>query len=192
MRHAASSSSELLKVIERSGAAAVHRLTPVGGGQVYRDRRFFTQPSPPDVGSIRDLQAEGPDGPIALRMYHPLSHASNEPLPVLVYYHGGGFVIGDLDTDDVLCRRARQRLGLRSRCRGLSAGARTCVSRPPSSLWRRPSGYIVRGVGIAFDASRVAVVRRQRRRQFAAVVSIMARDEGGPPIRFQLLDDPGT
>ena len=42
------------------------------------------------------------------------------------------------------------------------------------------------------DASRMAVGRRQRRRQFAAVVSIMARDEGGPPIRFQLLIYPGT
>ena len=93
-----------MKVIEQSGAAPVHRLTPVEARQVYRDRRFFTQPSPPDVGSIRDLQAEGPGGPIAPRMYHSLSHASNEPLPVPVYYHGGGFVIGDLDTHDVLCR----------------------------------------------------------------------------------------
>ena len=104
MRHAASSSSELLKVIEQSGAAAVHWLTPVEAGRSTAIAASSLSRAHLDVGSIRDLQAEGPGGPIALRMYHSLNHASNEPLPVLVYCHGGGFVIGDLDTHDVLCR----------------------------------------------------------------------------------------
>lgn len=136
--------AQLLKVMEQSGTAPVHRLTPVEARQVYRDRRLFTQPSPPDVGSIRDLQAEGPGGLIALRMYHSLSHASNEPLPVPVYYHGGGFVIGELDTHDVLCRELANASG----CAVVAVDYRLApeiLFPPPSSIvWRRPSGYIVR------------------------------------------------
>ncbi|MFS2056229.1 alpha/beta hydrolase, partial [Variovorax sp. CT11-76] len=52
---------------------------------------------------VRDLAADGPHGPIPVRIYRPLASGAG-PLPVLVYYHGGGWVIGDLDTHDVLCR----------------------------------------------------------------------------------------
>ena len=81
---------------------------------MYRERRFYSQPAPPEVAQVRDLVASGPHGDIPLRLYRPLGSAADETLPVLVYYHGGGWVIGDLDTHDTLCRE-------------LANGARCCV-----------------------------------------------------------------
>src|SRR5439155_18948573 len=65
---------------------------------------FYTQPEPPHVGAVCNLEARGPAGPIPLRGYRPLGTPDDAVLPVLVYFHGGGWVIGDLETHDVLCR----------------------------------------------------------------------------------------
>ena len=98
----------LIDLIDKRGLPAMNTLTPVDARAFYRDRREFTQPAAPDVGAVRDASCDGPHGPIALRIYRPLgAGAAPTPgttLPVLVYYHGGGWTIGDLDTHDVLCR----------------------------------------------------------------------------------------
>jgi acetyl esterase len=59
---------------------------------------------PPPVGTVVDRLIDGPGGPLLLRLYSPAS-AATEPRPVLVYLHGGGWVIGDLETHDAVCRR---------------------------------------------------------------------------------------
>ena len=61
---------------------------------------------------MRDLTAEGPGGPIPLRVYRPAGVPSGTALPVLVFFHGGGWVIGDLDTHDVLCRQITAEAGI--------------------------------------------------------------------------------
>jgi acetyl esterase len=68
------------------------------------ESRGITQPAPPDVELVRDLQMLGPHDPIPMRLYRPLGTDATTVIPVLVYYHGGGWVIGDLDTHDTLCR----------------------------------------------------------------------------------------
>src|SRR5687768_2590016 len=94
----------LLELIERVGLPPTHTLAPPEARSMYRERRGFTQPAATDVASVTDMQAVGPHGAIPLRAYRPLGSRSGEALPVLVYFHGGGWVIGDLDTHDVLCR----------------------------------------------------------------------------------------
>ena len=94
----------LLDLIAERGVPPTHTLSPQEARAVYRDRRGFTQPAPPPVASVQSLQAEGPLGPIPLRLYRPLGTMADQVLPALVYYHGGGWVIGDLDTHDHLCR----------------------------------------------------------------------------------------
>ncbi|MGH8821145.1 MAG: alpha/beta hydrolase, partial [Rhodoferax sp.] len=94
----------LLDLMEKSGLPPVHTLSPTDARAMYRDRRGFTQPAPPAMSVVRDLQAQGPHGAIPLRLYRPAGMPEAALLPVLVYFHGGGFVIGDLDTHDVLCR----------------------------------------------------------------------------------------
>ena len=95
----------LLNLMIERGLPPTHTLTPQEARGFYRDRRAITQPAPPEVAEVLDLEASGPKGSIPLRLYRPLGAATEAAaLPVLVYFHGGGWVIGDLDTHDTLCR----------------------------------------------------------------------------------------
>jgi len=94
----------LLDLIEQKGFPPTHTLCVGDARAVYRERRHLTQPLPPEVGCVHDLWASGPNGPVSPRLYRPLGADGDSVLPVLVYYHGGGWVMGDLDTHDTLCR----------------------------------------------------------------------------------------
>ena len=81
------------------------------GRQVYRELAASLGLPPPPVDLVRDIAAQGPGGPLPLRLYYPMRDASL-PLPVLVYLHGGGWVIGDLETHDAVCRRLCREAGM--------------------------------------------------------------------------------
>jgi len=100
----------LLDLIAQRNLPPMQALSPVEARAYYRDRRTLTQPAAPPVAEVREMQCDGPAGPIPLRLYKPLPRAGATladaaALPVLVYFHGGGWTIGDLDTHDVLCRQ---------------------------------------------------------------------------------------
>ena len=94
----------LLDFIEARGIPPTHTLSPAEARAFYRERRAATQPEAPPVAEVREPNADGPHGAIPVRLYRPLGSTPGAALPVLVYFHGGGWVIGDLDTHDVLCR----------------------------------------------------------------------------------------
>ena len=182
----------LLELIEKNGLPPTHTLAPPAARQMYRERRFYSQPAPPEVAQVRDLVASGPHGDIPLRLYRPLGSAADETLPVLVYYHGGGWVIGDLDTHDTLCRE-------------LANGARCCVVAVDyrmSPEQRFPvavddcvaATYWVRreAASLGIDAARLAVGGDSAGGNLAAVVAIVARDAGDLPVAYQLLIYPAT
>jgi acetyl esterase len=141
---------------------------------------------------VRDLQASGPNGPIPLRLYRPLGAADLTVLPALVFFHGGGWVIGDLDSHDTLCRELAN----------LSGCAVVAVDYRLGPEHRFPAAVIdciaaTRWVGdqageLGIDASRLAVGGDSAGGNLAAVVSIDARDRGDSPIAFQLLIYPGV
>lgn len=58
---------------------------------------------PPEVGAIKKLSADGPDRKIPVRLYRP-KDAGSDPLPIMVFFHAGGYVFGDLDGLDSFCR----------------------------------------------------------------------------------------
>jgi acetyl esterase len=127
-----------------------------------------------------------------LRLYRPLGHSDTAVLPVLVYYHGGGFVIGDLDTHDTLCRE----LANLADCAVVAVDYRLAPEhRFPAAVidcmaatrWVRDQAAALR-----LDASRLAVGGDSAGGNLAAVVSIDARDRGDLPIKFQLLVYPAT
>jgi acetyl esterase len=182
----------LLDLIEKSSLPATHTLSPVDARQYYRDRRSFTQPAAPQLASVRDLTAQGPHGPIPLRLYRPLGSWPVQTLPVLVYYHGGGWVIGDLDTHDVLCRELANgsgcavvavdyRMGPEHR---FPAAVDDCVA---ATAWIRDHAQ-----SLGVDPLRMAVGGDSAGGNLAAVVCIAAREAGNLPIRFQLLIYPAT
>ena len=186
----------LLDLIEERKLPAMHTLTPADARAFYRDRRFFTQPPPPDVGAVLDTRCEGPHGAIALRIYRPLGAAATAAkgasLPVLVYYHGGGWTIGDLDTHDVLCRElcngsgavvvaVDYRMAPEHR---FPAAVDDCVA---ATAWVHAQAN-----ELGVDRARLAVGGDSAGGNLAAVVAIAARDGGTLPIAYQLLIYPAT
>ncbi|MEJ1172237.1 alpha/beta hydrolase [Variovorax sp. CCNWLW235] len=182
----------LLDFIEARGIPPTHTLSPAEARAFYRDRRAATQPEAPQVAQVRDLKAEGPHGAIPMRLYRPLGAAADAALPVLVYFHGGGWVIGDLDTHDVLCRSLANGAG----CAVASIDYRMGPEhRFPAAVddvlaatrWvRREAG------SLGLDAGRLAVGGDSAGGNLAAVTAIAARDAGDLPIAFQLLIYPAT
>lgn len=180
----------LLDLIASSGIPPTHTLSPADARRFYRERRMFTQPDPPPLPEVRDLAADGPAEPIPLRLYRPRTDTG--ALPVLVYYHGGGWVIGDLDTHDVLCRQ----LALQAGCAVVAVDYRMGPEdRFPAAVddcmaatrWVRANA-----AALGVDASRLAVGGDSAGGNLAAVVAIAARDAGDLPVAFQLLIYPAT
>jgi acetyl esterase len=181
----------LLDFIEARGIPPTHTLSPADARTFYRERRVATQPLPAEVAEVRDLAADGPHGTIPVRLYRPLGSGAG-PLPVLVYYHGGGWVIGDLDTHDVLCRELANGAG----CAVVAVDYRMGPEhRFPAAVddalaatrWVRREA-----AALGLDVSRLAVGGDSAGGNLAAVVSIAARDAGDLPIAFQLLIYPAT
>ena len=183
----------LLAFIEERGIPPTHTLSPDEARRIYRERRGALQPEPPAVGEVRELQAAGPHGTIPLRLYRPLAALENagEPLPVLVYFHGGGWVIGDLDTHDTLCRELANasgcavvatdyRMGPEHR---FPAAVDDCIA---ATDWVRTEA-----IALGLDPSRMAVGGDSAGGNLAAVVALAARD-AGTPLAFQLLIYPAT
>ena len=94
----------LIQLMAERGIAPVYTQTPTEARASYRERRTFTQPPPPAVAQVQDHALTHAGVTISLRVYHPELPRSDLQLPALVYLHGGGWTIGDLDTHDVLCR----------------------------------------------------------------------------------------
>ena len=182
----------LLQLIEERGVPPFHLLAPDEARRTYRERRFFTQPAPPDVASVVDVKADGPAGPVPLRVYRPLGSAADARLAVLVYFHGGGFVIGDLDTHDVLCRQIANESG----CAVVAVDYRMAPEHPfPAAVEDciAATRWVHRqAAALGLDATRLAVGGDSAGGNLAAVVSLAARDAGEPAIRFQLMIYPAT
>jgi acetyl esterase len=182
---------KLLDLIADSGIPPTHTLAPADARRFYLERRRFTQPDAPEVAQVRDLSADGPHGPVPLRLYRPAGAAPGA-LPVLVYYHGGGWVIGDLDTHDVLCRQLANgsgcavvavdyRMGPEHR---FPAAVDDCIA---ATRW-----VSRHAASLGIDAARLAVGGDSAGGNLAAVVAIAARDAGDLPVAFQLLIYPAT
>ena len=184
----------LLELIESRDIPPTHLLPAAEARAGYRDRRFFLQPDPPAVAESRDIAADCGDGLVVpLRAYRPAGSDAAAVLPVLVYFHGGGWTIGDLDTHDVLCRELANgsgcavvavdyRVGPEQR---FPAAVDDCIA---ATRWVHEHA-----AELKVDPARLAVGGDSAGGNLAAVVTIDARDAGAtPPIAFQLLIYPAT
>lgn len=185
----------LLDLIRKRGVPAIEQLSPPEARAAYRDRRFYTQPDPQAVAHVQDLSIEGLHGPIGLRWYRPAGSASTDVLPGLVYLHGGGWVIGDLDTHDTLCRE----LANRARCAVVAVDYRMGPEhRFPAAVDDAivATRHVLRQAAqFGMDRQRVAIGGDSAGGNLAAVVSLALRDEpepGGAGLALQLLIYPAT
>ena len=179
-------------VLDQLNAGDGPKLHEVGPEQA---RVFFDsmQMPAPEValGRVEDRTMPGPAGPIPVRIYRPESD-SNDALPVLVYYHGGGWVIGSIETHDGTCRELARDAG----CVVVSVDYRLAPEhRFPAAAddcYAALEWVAANGGEIGADASRIAVGGDSAGGNLAAVVSLMARDRGGPELALQLLVYPVT
>ncbi len=182
----------LLRLIQEKGIPPTHTLPVPQAREYYRARRAVTQPEPPEVAESRDLQAPGPAGPVPLRLVRPAGSQAGQALPGLVYFHGGGWTIGDLDTHDTLCRE----LATHSGCAVVAVDYRMGPEhRFPAAVHDSRAALLwvhANAKALGIDPSRLAVGGDSAGGNLAAVMALMARDEGGPALRLQLLIYPAT
>lgn len=99
----------LIQLLADNRVPAVNELSVADARKAYKDRRSYSQPEPPAMAAVQDLSIPTPDGALPVRLFRPT--AQTTPQPALVYFHGGGWTIGDLDTHDVLCRQLARASG---------------------------------------------------------------------------------
>ncbi len=145
---------------------------------------------PAEVASVEDRTFSGPAGDVPVRIYRPTDDAG--PQPVLVWFHGGGWVLGSIEGSDLTCRNLAAQSGVVI----VSVGYRLAPEHPyPSGLddCYAAMVWVTATAGdLGVDPDRVAVGGDSAGGNLAAVVALAARDRGGPAVRFQLLVYPVT
>ncbi|MDX1374275.1 MAG: alpha/beta hydrolase [Burkholderiales bacterium] len=182
----------VLERAARSGLPMIWDVSPFVARRIYRDTRAALSPAAPAVAEARLAFAPGPDGPIPLRAFRPQGARKDEALPALIYFHGGGWVIGDLDTHDVVCRQ----LANGAHCAVFSVDYRLAPEhRFPSAVEDciAATRWIAdQAKTLAIDPTRIAVGGDSAGGNLAAVVALAARDAGGPRLCYQMLIYPAT
>ena len=175
-----------LRQAAQTGLPPIHALTPVAARAQFEaavKARLEAFPAPP-VAEVEDRTIPGPAGPVPVRVYRDSAAAAS---PVLVWFHGGGHVIGSLDTHDPIARNLCREAG----CTVVSVDYRMGPEHPfPAAVddcfaaVRWLAGH---GREIGADPGRIALGGDSAGGNLAAVAALLARDEGGPPVRHQLL-----
>jgi len=182
----------VLDLIREAGRPPYETLPPSEARALYRKGRVLLQPEPPPVALVRDLTAPAPHGTIPLRLYRGAGTAPERALPALVFFHGGGWVIGDLDTHDGVCRQLANVAG----CAVVAVDYRLAPEHKFPAAVEDCIGatdWIAANAGaLGIDPTRLAVGGDSAGGNLAAVVSLTARDRGGPSLRFQLLIYPAV
>ena len=178
----------LVKVLE----AVPFQLTTDGGVEAAR-QRFRDLPRRsvhPDVRT-EDRTIDGPAGPIPIRIYRPPTDNGAAP-PVVVFLHGGGWCVGDLDTYDGDARNH----AVGANAVVVSVDYRLAPEHPyPAAVedaWAATQWVASNAGELGVDADRLAIAGDSAGGNLTAVVALLARDARGPAIRFQLLWYPAT
>lgn len=175
----------LLTAIASEPPAPTAALTPA------QARASFLRPSwlgsPREMAAVRDVPIPGPAGPLRLRAYLP---RGRRPLPVLVFFHGGGFVVGSLEEFDAFCTLLAEGAG----CLVVSVDYRLAPEWPyPAAA--EDAFAALRWVGahageLGGDPARIAVAGDSAGGNLAAGAALRARDEGGAALVQQVLISP--
>jgi acetyl esterase len=182
----------VIDLVIKSGRPAYHQLSPKEARQLFKETRPAATPVPPEIGLVRDLAADGPHGPIPLRLYRPKGVVATAALPTLVFFHGGGWVIGDLDTHDVLCRQLTAEAGVGVIAVDYRLAPEHKFPVAVDDSWAATRWVAAHAVELGVDTSRLAVGGDSAGGNLAAVVALLARDQGGPALALQILIYPVT
>jgi len=180
---------EVLKMQAAAGLRPIEAMTPPEARAQMEATARARKAEPLPVARIEERSIPGPAGPIRVRLYWP---SEPGPVPAIAYYHGGGHVIGSLDTHDLIARNL---------CAGAGALV-TSVDYRMAPEHRFPAAvedsfaaleWLHAHAGaLGADPARLGVHGDSAGANLAAVVALMARDAGGPALRLQSLVYPVT
>ena len=178
---------EMLKQMEQMDNPPLEQLTPAQARGIINAAAKKLPVVPETVANVKNFNIPGPAGQIPIRTYTP---QGSGPFPLLVYFHGGGWVFCNLDTHDNVCRSLANGAG----CVVVSVDYRLAPEHKfPAAVedayaatkWVESNTMLING-----DSTRIAVGGDSSGGNLAAVVSLMARDMGSPTLIFQLLAYP--
>ncbi len=147
------------------------------------------QGEPENVGEIRDILVPGPAGRLPVRVYHP---SPGRPAPLVIYFHGGGWVIGDIEAVDKPCRALANASGCVVASVNYRLSPETKFPGPVEDCFAATRWLAEHAGEFGADGRRLAVSGDSAGGNLAAAVSLMARDRGGPAIAYQALIYPVT
>src|SRR6201994_1812856 len=186
-------SAAVYQGFQEAGRPPYETLTPAEARAYYLQARLVTNPEPPELKSVAPLSIPSPAGAIPARIYTPMKlRDANGLAPCLVFFHGGGWVIGDLDSHDVVCRKLAHegelivvsvdyRLAPEHK---FPAAADDAIA---ATKWIADNAQ-----QLGIDASRLTVGGDSAGGNLAAGGTLSARDNDGPKIAGQVLIYPAT
>ncbi len=181
-----------LKTLETSGRPLLHTLAPVTARTAYREGRQFAVADPEPVALVINKNIPGPHGPIPLRIYRPDVFKFDASAPALIYFHGGGWTIGDIETHDSLCRQYANQ----TPCVVVAVDYRlapefSCPVPVEEGLavidWLAKESSL-----LGIDPERLAVGGDSAGGNISAVICLELRDRGGIKLVHQMLIYPAT
>ncbi len=177
----------LLEQMNQAGTPDVTTLEPAVVRQLFGSIGPATAVQ--EVARVQNRTIPGPAGPIPVRLYWP---EGNGPHPVLVFFHGGGFVICDLDSHDGACRALANGVG----CLVMSVDYRLAPEARfpagPADCYAATCWAGENAASLGGDPSRIAIGGDSAGGNLAAVTAQQVRDRGGPDLAYQLLVYPVT
>jgi acetyl esterase/lipase len=179
----------LLDMAAKSGGKPFHAMSPVEARQAAETMFAAFRGKPKPVAKVTDMKIPGPAGEIPLRVYAP---SGAGPFGCLVFFHGGGWVIGSIETHDVLCREFTAGAGVVTVSVDYRLGPEHRFPAAPEDCYAAVKCAFDNAKSINIDPHRIAVGGDSAGGNLAAVVAQMARDRGGPHVAFQLLIYPAT
>ena len=181
---------QVIDALAASDFGPVHAQSPAEARAQYLRMVETRGIRPAPVGAVEDRSIPGPAGDLPVRIYRPDLDAPT--LPVLVYFHGGGHVIGNLDTHDAVARNLCNGAG----CIVVSVDYRLAPEHKFPAAAEDAFAAVIwcaaHGAEIGIDPRRIAIGGDSAGGNLAAVAALMARDAGSPAIRLQVLIYPVT
>jgi acetyl esterase/lipase len=184
----------LIRLAEMTGAASFTAGMSVGEArEVNRAGAAVTRARPPiPMARAEALHLPGPAGPLPARLYVPDGPPADAAAPLLLYFHGGGWTIGDLDTHDGVCRFLAAAAGVVVLSIDYRLAPEHPFPAPVEDCWAAFAWAAANAASLGADPARIAVGGDSAGGNLAAVVSLLAREGGGAAPALQLLIYPVT
>ena len=180
---------QLLEAAEAEGNPPLESFSPEEARKLAIESLKLAGGTMEPVHSIENLRIPGPDGEIPIRIYTPDAPA---PRPALVYFHGGGWVVCDLDTHEVVCTAMARRAGAVVVAVDYRLAPEHKFPAAVTDSYAATAWVASNAEKLGIDPKRISVGGDSAGGNLAAVVSLKSRDEDGPAIAFQVMVYPVT